>query len=132
KVLDLVQGDVEPCRQSGGGGAQHGQVGTLGGHLDLHVIGCVAAVPDGTLGGGLTGHGRGGSGVFCHVSPSVISPGRPWTPATECNLPSTTDAPDVRLAPIIKPREKAKVRAGKRSTNAAGPQRPCGKAAQRE
>src|ERR1700730_3228117 len=62
QVLDLVKGEVEPSGESGGGGAQHGQVGALGRHLDLHVVSRLAA-PWGC---------RRRGGIFGHVSPSLI------------------------------------------------------------
>src|ERR1700733_5407674 len=77
QVLDLVEGEVEPGGESSGGGAQHGQVGALGRHSDLHVV-CRLAAPWG---------GRRWGGVFGHVSPSVMSRGRRYVPATGCNLP---------------------------------------------
>src|ERR1700722_6885289 len=77
QVLDLVEGEVQPGGESGGGGTQHGQVGALGRHLDLYVICRVAA----------TRRRRRCGGVFGHVSPSVISRDRRCVPATDCNLP---------------------------------------------
>src|ERR1700733_543105 len=62
QVLDLVEGEVKPGGEPGGGGAQHGQVGALGRHLDLHVV-CRLAAPWGC---------RRRGGIFGHVSPSLI------------------------------------------------------------
>src|ERR1700733_2329732 len=78
QVLDLVEGEVKPGGEPGGGGAQHGEVRTLGWHLDLHVVGGIPFP---------WGRGRRG-GVFGHVSPSFGSLAGAM-PATDCNLPSS-------------------------------------------
>src|SRR3984885_14868486 len=77
QVLDLVEGEVEPGGESSGGGAQHGQVGALGRHLDLHVV-CRLAAPGGC---------RRCGGIFGHVSPSLIVTGPATHAGADCNLP---------------------------------------------
>ena len=41
QILDLVQGEVQPCGQPGGGGPEHSQVTAVGGHREQHDV-----VPD--------------------------------------------------------------------------------------